>query len=144
MGSVNDVLYGSIVTPPLYALVFGWFAALALVLAAVGVYGMMSQIVARRWQEMGVRLALGAEPSDIRAMVMGRAAMMLVAGIVVGLFAAVGIGRWVGSMLYNLGPSDPAALATACGVVLGVGLLAAFIPSQRASRIDPTVLFRVE
>lgn len=143
-GSVSDVLFDHIVTPPFYAFVFGWFAALALVLGAVGVYGMMSQLVARRWREIGVRLALGAEPADIRGMVLGRAAAMLVAGIVVGLFAAIGIGQWVGSMLYNLAPSDPASLSAACGVVLFVGLLAAFIPSQRASRVDPTVLFRVE
>jgi predicted permease len=143
-GRMSDVLYERVVTPPFYAVVFGWFGAVGLVLAAVGVYGMMSEVVVRRRREMGIRLAVGATRANIRSMLLIRAASMLAVGVVMGLVAAVAIGKWAGHMLYDMTPSDPIALFTACVVVVAVGLLAAMIPSHRASRLDPTELFRME
>jgi predicted permease len=142
--SVADVLFTNIPTPPFYAMVFGWFGALALILAAVGVHGMMGQVVARRWNEIGVRLTVGARPVDVWLMMVLFVAKLLLGGVAIGLVAAVWMARSMGSMLYDLAPSDPATLTGATLVVLLVGLGAAIVPSLRASRIDPTVLLRSE
>jgi hypothetical protein len=141
---VTDVLFTNIPTPPFYAMVFGWFGGLALILAAVGVHGMMGQVVARRWNEIGVRLTVGARPVDVWLMMVLFVAKLLLSGVAIGLVAAVWMARSMGSMLFDLAPSDPATLAGATLVVLVVGLGAAIVPSLRASRIDPTILLRSE
>jgi predicted permease len=140
--SLADVLFTNIPTPPFYAMVFGWFGALALILAAVGVHGMMGQVVARRWNEIGVRLAVGATPADVWRMMIAFVVKLLVSGIALGLLTAVWMTRSMGSMLFDLAPGDPATLSVASLIVLFVGLAAAVVPSHRAARIDPTILLR--
>ena len=118
------------------------FGVLALTLACVGVYGIMSYTVTQRTNEIGIRLALGAQRARVRAMVLRESVWMTVAGILAGLGAALAMGRLVQSMLYGLRPRDPLSLAGAGMVLLGIGVLAAWIPAARASRIEPMEALR--
>lgn len=122
----------------------GAFAALATVLAAIGLYGVLAYAVAQRTREMGLRMALGAAPSRLRGMIMGRVALMMSIGGVVGLVAAVVIGRFAASLLYKLQAYDPyvliAAVAALSVVALGVG----YLPARRAARVNPVEALRYE
>jgi predicted permease len=143
-GPIDDLLRETTVSPRFYAFVFGSFAALALALTAMGIYGAMNQVVARRRREVGIRLAVGAQPREIRCQMLQFALTLLGAGLGVGLFGALAVGRWLQSLLFEIGPRDPAALASALFVLLTVGFVAALMPAQRASRIDPVELLRSE
>jgi macrolide transport system ATP-binding/permease protein len=120
------------------------FAALALVIACVGLYGTVAFNVARRTNELGIRTALGASASRIRWMILRDVCTMLVAGLAIGLPLVLLGSQYVKAFLYGIGPHDPAAIAGAAAVLLASGLLAGFIPAQRASRIDPLVAIRYE
>jgi ABC-type lipoprotein release transport system permease subunit len=128
----------------LIALLSGFFGALALLLAAIGLYGVMAYAVLRRMGEIGVRLSLGAARSTVVWMVFRSALGMAVAGIVIGLPLSLWLSRLVTSQLYGVRPSDLATLATACIVMAGIAVLAASIPAWRASRVDPMVALRYE
>jgi predicted permease len=117
-------------------------AGLALVLGAVGVYGVISHFVARRSRDFGIRLALGQQPLLVIRQVVGRGLMLVALGAAVGLAAAVGVSRWLASLLYEVRPTDPLALAGAVAALLAVGMVAAFVPARRASRMDPAVVLR--
>jgi hypothetical protein len=126
------------------AVIIGGFAALTLLLAAVGVYGVMSAIVGQRTREYGVRAALGATRARVNRHVLGMAARPIVGGLVVGMLSALWAARLLDSLLYGVVPLDPASF-TAAGVVLLVsGLAAALAPAIRASRVDPIVALRAE
>jgi predicted permease len=115
----------------------GVFAALALTLSAVGTYGVLANAVARRRREIGIRMALGADAGRVRGMVVGSAAAMTVAGTVLGLGVAWMGGRWLEALLFRVEPGDPLVLAAGAGVLLAFGALAAWVPAQRATRVDP-------
>ena len=116
----------------------------ALLLAAIGLYGLISYVVARRTNEIGVRLALGARPSQVEGLVVRNALRLTTAGLVVGVLGALGLSRLLGSLLYGVAPWDPVAYVGAV-VVLGVVAIAAgWIPAQRAARVDPVVALRTE
>lgn len=116
----------------------------ALLLGATGVYGVMSYVVSLRTREIGVRLALGAQPSDVRWMVSRHAAASVAVGIAVGLAGATTLTRFLSTLLYEVSPTDPVAFAAA-GVSLGVvGLVASWIPARRAARVDPLTAMRIE
>lgn len=115
---------------------------LALVLGAVGVYGVISHFVSRRSRDWGVRIALGMMPSRVVGMIVARGAMLVVVGIVVGTAAFLALARLLGSLLYEVGSADPLAIAGATSVLLTVGLLAALVPAVRASRTDPAIVLR--
>jgi predicted permease len=119
-------------------------AVLALVLAAVGLYGVLSYRVSRRAQEIGVRMALGAEAKIVRRMFVWQGGRVALVGIVVGMLAAVGLTTYVTTLLFNVGRLDVLAFAAMSAVMLAVALLASYVPALRASRVDPVVALRAE
>jgi putative ABC transport system permease protein len=126
------------------AVIFGMFGALALVIAAIGVYGLEAYEVARRTRELGIRMALGATPGDIRRLVLRRGIRTAAVGLLLGLLLAAGIGRVVSSVLYRVSPLDPAALIAASVVLASATLLACYIPARRATRIGTLEALRTE
>jgi ABC-type antimicrobial peptide transport system permease subunit len=120
------------------------FGGLAAVLATIGLYGVMSYMVARRRNEIGIRMALGAGRRDVVRMVMGEAAVLLLAGVVVGTGLAIAAGRAAATLLFGLRPGDPATLALAAGGLAVVAMLASYLPALRASRLEPIEALREE
>ena len=144
MKTVQGQLDETLLTDRLIALLSAGFGLLATVLASIGLYGVMAFIVARRKKELGLRLALGAEPSGVLWIVMREVLLLLTIGLVVGIPAAIGLGRYVSSQLYGIQPNDPwIAVATVVLLTL-VSAAAGLIPATRASRIDPILALRYE
>jgi predicted permease len=125
------------------ALSFG-LGLLALVLAAIGIYGIIAYAVARRTNEIGIRMALGAQSSQVLRMILRESLLLAAAGVVIGILAAAGLTRYVSAMLYGLKPYDPITIAVAVFAMLGVALFAAWWPARRASRLDPMAALRHE
>jgi putative ABC transport system permease protein len=115
---------------------------LALVLGAIGVYGVIAHHVSRRKRDYGIRVALGLSPARVLRQVVGHGAALVGAGIVVGVLASMILGRWLASLLYGVHPADPVALMAAALALLAAGVLAAFVPAYRASRVDPAIVLR--
>jgi putative ABC transport system permease protein len=115
---------------------------LALVLGAVGVYGVISHFVQRRSREYGIRLALGQSPATVVGQVLRRGAALVALGSAIGVAAALASARALASMLYGVGTSDPLSMAGAVGVLLVVGMVAALVPARRASLTDPAAVLR--
>ena len=128
----------------LFARLSSFFGLLALVLACVGLYGMMSYAVARRTNEIGIRMALGAEKGKILQMVLQEAMTLAALGIVIGVPAALAASRLIATMLYGLKSTDPLTIVSATAVLAAVALLAGYLPARRASRVDPMVALRYE
>jgi predicted permease len=124
------------------ALLSGFFGALALVLAAVGLYGLVSYTVARRRHEIGVRIALGAARAHVIRMVLGDVGRMVAAGLGLGAAASLAVTRLASAFLYGVAPNDPATLAAAALTLAGVALAAALVPARRAARLDPVAALR--
>jgi putative ABC transport system permease protein len=120
------------------------FAGIGFALALVGVYGVVSYSVARRVQEIGVRMALGASPSDVLAMVLRQGLLPVALGVAIGAAAAYGLGKVIASQLYGVKPNDPATFLSATALVLVVACAACFIPARRAMRVDPMVALRYQ
>ncbi|HKQ74024.1 MAG TPA: ABC transporter permease [Blastocatellia bacterium] len=118
------------------------FSLFALLLACVGLYGVMSYTVARRTNEIGIRMALGAQRSDVVGLVLRETMLLVVIGVIIGLSAALGATRLVASLLYGLTPNDPLTIALASMLLLTVAALAGYLPARRASRVDPMVALR--
>jgi predicted permease len=121
-----------------------FFGALAMLLAAIGLYGLMSYAVTRRTAEIGIRMALGAERGTVMAMVLREVLLLVGAGIVIGIAGALGANRWIAGMLFGLSPTDPATTAIAAGILSVVALLAGYLPARYASRIDPMTALRTD
>ncbi len=134
----------SLATRRLTMTLLGAFAALALVLASVGLYGVMALSVTQRTREFGIRLALGAPRSDVFRLALGRGLLLVGIGLGLGLLGALGAGRALTSLLYNVGSLDPVALGTAIIALAGVAILACWFPARRATRVDPIVALRYE
>jgi len=120
------------------------FGVLSLLLAAVGIYGIMAYSVANRTSEIGIRLALGAQPRQVRRMILRESTWLTVAGIVVGVVVAFGCTRLIRSMLYGVAPSDPLTLGAGVGLLLGIALAATWIPARRAASVQPMEALRHE
>jgi ABC-type antimicrobial peptide transport system permease subunit len=120
------------------------FGALAVILACIGVYGVMSYATARRTGEFGIRVALGAEPANIVWLVMQRAVTLVIVGSAIGLAVAVAGARLFGAMLYGRGGGDPISLGAAVIIIAIVALCAAYVPAWRAKRVSPIVALRAE
>ena len=122
----------------------GAFAALAIVLAVIGVYGVMSFSVAQRTREVGIRMALGARGSQAVLMVLRSGFEVVIVAVAVGVAGALAAGRYVESRLYNVGANDPATLFTVPLILALVALLASWVPARRAARVDPAITLREE
>ena len=120
------------------------FAALAVVLAATGVYGLMAFLVQQRVREMGIRLALGADTRRVRHLVIGDGMRLAAGGIGIGLAGALGSTRLIASLLFGVTARDPAVLTLAAALLCLVALLAVWLPARQASRVDPAVALRTE
>jgi putative ABC transport system permease protein len=139
---LDDILADSIARPRFQMLVLGTFATLALVLAAIGVYGVLAYAVAQRQREIGIRIALGARRSAVVAMVVARGMALAGAGLVLGLLAAAALTRLLRSALFGIDALDPAAFAVAPAVLITAALVASWIPARRAARVDPITTLR--
>jgi ABC-type antimicrobial peptide transport system permease subunit len=128
----------------LFGQMFAVFGGLAVILAIVGVYGVLSYGVSQRTQEFGVRMALGAEPRDVRGMMLRQGLMLAAWGIALGVLGAFGITRVIGSLLYNVAPTDPLSFSAVSVLMLVVSAIAAYLPARRATQVDPVVALRTE
>jgi len=120
------------------------FSSLALLLAAIGIYGVLSYVTAQRTQEMGVRAALGASSADLVKLVVRGGAVPVAAGLAIGGYGALALTRFLQGLLFETHPTDPATLILVSGVLLSVALLACYLPARRASRVDPMTALRTE
>jgi putative ABC transport system permease protein len=121
---------------------FAGFAVLALVLATVGLYGIVAYDVSRRTRELGIRCALGATPHGVRALVLRQGAILATTGAIIGAVVARALSRLMEDLLHGVSPGDPASFAAAIVVVVAISLLASWIPARRASRVEPVVALR--
>jgi putative ABC transport system permease protein len=142
--TMEERISDSVAQPRFYMLLLGIFAAAALVLAAIGIYGVMTYSVRNRTSEIGIRRALGAESSDVLGMVLAQALKLSVAGLVVGLFAAFLLTRVLAGLLYGVSATDPVTLFGVALMLAAVAMLASYIPARRAARVDPMVALREE
>jgi len=124
------------------AMLSGSFAALALLLAGIGLYGVTAYAVARRRTEIGIRIALGAVPASVVRLVVARLAALVGAGVLVGAAASLSLSRLVATLLYGLEPREPSTLLWAIVVLAAVGMAAASLPAKRAATIDPAAVLR--
>jgi ABC-type antimicrobial peptide transport system permease subunit len=127
-----------------FAALTAGFGVLALALACVGIYGIMAYSVAQRTNEIGIRLALGAQPGQVRSMILRESTWLTSVGIIVGIGAALGLTRLVKSMLYGVTPNDPVTLGAGVALLLAIALVAAWIPARRAASVQPMEALRHE
>jgi len=140
-----DVMMGdSLLQQRFNMLLLGLFASLALVLAGVGIYGMMAHRVGQRLHEIGIYIALGAQPGDVLRLVLLDGAKLALAGIAVGLACSFAFARVLSGLLFAVKPTDPATFATVALLLATVGMAACYIPARRTLRVDPMVALRHE
>ena len=142
--SYEDLISRSLADKRFSMALLGVFAALALVLSSVGVYSVISYLVGQRTHEIGIRMALGAQPSHVLIMVLGEGTKTALIGVGVGLAAALGLTRLMSSVLYGVSVTDPATFVVVAVVLTGVALAACYIPARRAMRVDPIIALRYE
>lgn len=142
--TMTDVVSRSVWQPRLYAILFGVFAAVALALASVGLYGVMAYSVSERKREIGVRAALGAQPRDVLKLVVAQGMTLTLIGIGVGLAAALGLTRLMRSLLFEVSATDPLTFAGLAALLSFVALLACYPPARRAAKVDPMIALRCE
>ncbi len=141
---MNDVVAENNSTRRLSVELIAGFAGLALLLASLGIYGVISYLVVRRHHEIGLRIAVGAQRSDILQLVLGQGARLAGIGVVLGLVASIGAGRALSSLLFQVNPRDPVTLGGVSLLLAGVALLACYLPARRATHVDPLVALRHE
>jgi putative ABC transport system permease protein len=142
--AMNDLVQGSFADRHFTLALLGAFAVVAVVLAGVGIYGVMAYAVSRRTREIGLRMALGARAQDVMRLVLGQTMGVTLLGIAVGLGGALALRRIVASMLFGVGPGDPATLLLVALMLALVALAAGFVPARRAARVDPSIALRAE
>jgi len=125
-------------------ILLGVFAALALLLASVGIYGVISYLVGQRTHEIGIRMALGAQHRDVMRLILGQGGRMAAIGIVIGCVAALALMPLLNSLLFDVKPTDPLTFLVVAGLLGVIALLACYLPARKAMRIDPLVALRYE
>jgi ABC-type antimicrobial peptide transport system permease subunit len=134
----------ALVFPSLFARLTAVFGLLALTLAMIGLYGTMAYSVTRNTHEIGIRMALGANPSDVLSMVIRQGITLTLIGVAIGIVAALGITRLISSVIFGVTPYDPLTFVAVAAILSIVALLACYIPARRAMRVDPIVALRYE
>jgi putative ABC transport system permease protein len=142
VNTYETVLSTSLWAPRLGASLLGAFGILALVLSAIGLYGVMAYSVTQRTREIGVRMALGARPGDVRTMVVRQGVLLAAAGVVFGLASAAALARVATNLLFGISAVDPVTFATVTVLLLLVAVVAAYLPASKASRVDPVDALR--
>jgi putative ABC transport system permease protein len=142
--TIEQMIANSMAQRRFSMLLLGIFAAVALALAAVGLYGVMAYSVMQRRHEIGIRMALGAQPRQVFKIVVGQGMLLALIGLAIGLGTAYVVTRWMSHLLFGVGATDPAVFAMIAGVLTVVALAACYLPARRATRVDPMVALRYE
>ena len=142
--TLEKVVSDSIAQPRFNMVLLAIFAGLALILASVGIYGVMSYSVAQRTQELGVRMALGAQRRDIFSLVLKQGIILTLIGVVIGLAGAIALSKVLGSVLYGVSATDPVTLISVAVIMVAVALMACFFPARKATKVDPLTAMRYE
>jgi putative ABC transport system permease protein len=142
--AISDALKDGLWAPRMGAILLGVFAGLALILAAVGIYGVLAYSVSQRVQEVGIRMALGAKPGQVLWLIVGQGLRLALVGVGIGLPLAYAFARALSSLLFGVKPADPATFAGVPALLMGVAVLACYIPARRATKVDPLVALRYE
>ncbi len=142
--TMDDVLSAQVASQRFNAAILGAFAGLAVLLAAVGIYGVMAYAVGQRTHEIGVRMALGAERADVLRMVLRQGLGLALLGVAIGLGASLALTWLIKTMLYGVTTTDPATFAVVTAILVTVALIACWIPARRATRVDPVIALRYE
>ena len=141
---MNEVIADSLASRRFSMILLEAFAIVALLLASLGLYGVISYLVGQRTHELGIRLALGAQRNDVLRLVLSHGMKMALGGVALGLVAALGLTRLLSRMLYGVSSTDPATFAVITLLLTTVALLACFVPARRATKVDPLVALRYE
>jgi putative ABC transport system permease protein len=144
VATMDQLLADSLSRSRFTMLLLGIFSAVALVLAAVGIYGLIAYSVTQRTQELGIRIALGAQRRDVLRLVLAQGTRLTLLGVALGVFAALVLSRLLATLLFNVSATDPLTFAGVAALLAVVALLACFIPARRATRVDPIVALRYE
>jgi predicted permease len=142
--TLTEQIEESIFADRLMAVLSAVFGGLAALLAAIGIYGVMAYSVTQRTQEIGIRVALGAQQSDVLKLVVGQGLTLIVAGVGLGIGASFALTRLIASLLYGVGATDPVTFVVVTALLVGIALLACFVPARRASKVDPIIALRYE
>jgi putative ABC transport system permease protein len=144
LSTMDQTLAESVSQPRFYMALLAAFAGLALLLAALGIYGVISYVVSQRTRELGIRIALGATRERVMGLVLRQGMMLTVAGVVIGSFGAFWVTRVISKLLYGVTTGDPMTFAAVAAVLLGVAWVASYLPARRAARVDPVIAMRAE
>jgi putative ABC transport system permease protein len=139
---MEELVASSLTRQRFYAILLGIFAAIAAVLGAIGIYGVLAYMVGQRKQEIGIRMALGAERGAVLGLILRRGIVLMTIGITLGLAGAAGLNRYLSGMLFDLTPLDPATYAAVAALFAAVALAASYLPARRATQVDPVVALR--
>lgn len=142
--TMNERISQSLTTDRTITELSGVFGSLAMILVCIGLYGVISYAVTGRTGEIGIRMALGAQRKRVLWLILRESLLLIVIGVLIGIPAIFGAGRWIASLLFGVKPADIAALSLAAAILIGAGILACYIPARRATRIEPTVALRYE
>ena len=144
VATMAEVLSTAVAPARWSTMLLGVFAGVALVIAVLGVFGVLSFIVTQRTRELGIRIALGAAPSQVRRLVVTRGIVLVAIGVVAGIVGAAALTRFMGALLFGVTPTDPATFGTVAAILVGAALLASYLPARRATRVDPILALRAE
>jgi predicted permease len=142
--TMDEIIAGSLASQRFSMILLGGFAALALILSTIGIYGVISYLVAQRTNEIGIRMALGAQRSDVLKLIVGHGARMALIGIAIGVVAALALTRLMSTMLFGVTSHDPLTFVSVAALLISVALFACYLPARRATRVDPVVALRYE